>query len=277
MHPKFDPKAVWDRWSDKGSSTLFMAVPTVYSRLIDYFDAKIRSTDAEAAARAGSNALRLVVSGSAALPTPIKQKFAEITGQTLLERYGMTEIGMALSCGLETDKRIDGSVGWPLPGVQVRLTEKGSGRVVEGVDEEGMIEVRGDNVFKEYWRLPEVTAKEFTEDGWFKTGDVAKRDQTGAYFIQGRESVDLIKSGGYKISALEVERKMLVLEDISEVVVVGVVDQEWGQRVAAIVKQKHGVSAKYSPITRILFSPNTDCSFGTKAAENAAQRGDGTL
>ncbi|EON67966.1 hypothetical protein W97_07112 [Coniosporium apollinis CBS 100218] len=242
MHPKFDPKAVWDRWSDKGSSTLFMAVPTVYSRLIDYFDVKIRSTDAEAAARAGSNALRLVVSGSAALPTPIKQKFAEITGQTLLERYGMTEIGMALSCGLETDKRIDGSVGWPLPGVQVRLTEKGSGRVVEGVDEEGMIEVRGDNVFKEYWRLPEVTAKEFTQDGWFKTGDVAKRDQTDAYFIQGRESVDLIKSGGYKISALEVERKMLVLEDISEVVVVGVVDQEWGQRVAAIVKQKPGTA-----------------------------------
>ncbi|KAJ9649336.1 hypothetical protein H2201_004341 [Coniosporium apollinis] len=242
MHPKFDPKAVWDRWSDKGSSTLFMAVPTVYSRLVDYFDVKIRSTDAEAAARAGSNALRLVVSGSAALPTPIKQKFAEITGQTLLERYGMTEIGMALSCGLETDKRIDGSVGWPLPGVKVRLTEKGSGRVVQGVDEEGMIEVRGNNVFKEYWRLPEVTAKEFTEDGWFKTGDVAKRDQTGAYFIQGRESVDLIKSGGYKISALEVERKMLVFEDISEVVVVGVADQEWGQRVAAIVKQRHGTA-----------------------------------
>jgi len=243
MYPKFDPKTVWDRWSDIGSSTMFMAVPTVYARLIDYFDASIRSTDAENAARAGSKALRLLVSGSAALPAPIKQRFAEITGQTLLERYGMTEIGMALSCGLETDRRIDGSVGWPLPGVEVRLTERGSGRVIEGFEEEGMIEVKGNNVFKEYWRLPKVTAKEFTKDGWFKTGDVAKRDRTGAYFILGRESVDLIKSGGYKISALEVERTMLSLKDISEVVVVGISDQEWGQRVAAIVKQKNGTTS----------------------------------
>ena len=162
MHPKFDPKMIWDRWQDQGTSTMFMAVPTIYSRLVDYFDTNIRGTDHEDAARAGAKALRLVVSGSAALPTPIKSKFFEITGQTLLERYGMTEIGMGLSCGLEVEKRIDGSVGWPLPGVQARLTNKETGQIIDAVDEDGMIEIKGDNVFREYWRRPEATAKEFT-------------------------------------------------------------------------------------------------------------------
>lgn len=241
MHPKFDPAVVWKRWCDQGSSTMFFAVPTVYSRLVDYFDAHIRSTELEQDARLGAKALRLVVSGSAALPAPIKTKFAEITGQVLLERYGMTEIGMGISCGLDVETRIDGSVGWPLPGVQVRLTDKETGKVVAAGNDEGMIEVKGDNVFLEYWRKLEATAKEFTTDGWFKTGDVAKRDSTGAYYIQGRASVDLIKSGGYKISALEVERKMLALNEIQEVVVVGLADEEWGQRVAAVVKQRPGV------------------------------------
>ncbi|KAF9883843.1 hypothetical protein FE257_002734 [Aspergillus nanangensis] len=243
MQPKFDPAVIWGRWQEHGSSTMFMAVPTIYSRLVDHFETHIRGTTQESAARDGAKALRLVVSGSAALPTPIKIKFAAITGQTLLERYGMTEIGMGVSCGLDVEKRIDGSVGWPLPGVQVRLTEKETGRVVEGIDEDGMIEVKGDNVFLEYWRRPEATAKEFTTDGWFKTGDVARRDASGAYFIQGRASVDLIKSGGYKISALEVERKMLGLDAIQEVAVVGLADEEWGQRVAAVVKQRAGTGS----------------------------------
>jgi acyl-CoA synthetase (AMP-forming)/AMP-acid ligase II len=236
MHPKFDPKVIWERWQDRGSSTMFMAVPTIYSRLNDYFDAHIRGTENETSTRAGAKALRLVVSGSAALPTPIKAKFAEITGQVLLERYGMTEIGMGISCGLEVEKRIDGSVGWPLPGVQVRLTEKETGRIIDAVDEDGMIEIKGMNVFREYWRRPEATASEFTADGWFKTGDCAVRDSTGAYFIQGRASVDIIKSGGYKISALQVERVMLALCQIQEVAVVGLKDIEWGERVAAVVK-----------------------------------------
>ncbi|PYI11830.1 acetyl-CoA synthetase-like protein [Aspergillus sclerotiicarbonarius CBS 121057] len=239
MHPKFDPKMIWGRW-EEGGSTMFFAVPTIYSRLVDYFEANIRGTEHEQAARAGAKALRLMVSGSAALPTPIKTKFAAITGQVLLERFGMTEIGMGISCGLDVDKRIDGSVGWPLPGVQVRLTDKETGRVIDAVDEDGMIEIKGNNVFLEYWRRPEATSKEFSADGWFKTGDVARRDSNGAYYIQGRASVDLIKSGGYKISALEVERKMLALDAIQEVAVVGLADEEWGQRVAAVVKQRAG-------------------------------------
>lgn len=100
MHPKFDPKIIWERWQDKHSSTMFMAVPTIYSRLVDYFDSYIRGTERESTARDGAKALRLVVSGSAALPTPIKTRFEEITGQVLLERYGMTEIGMRISCNL---------------------------------------------------------------------------------------------------------------------------------------------------------------------------------
>ncbi|CRG86582.1 Acyl-CoA synthetase family member 3, mitochondrial [Talaromyces islandicus] len=238
MYPKFDPKTIWERWQDKGSSTMFMAVPTIYSRLVDYFDSHIRSTDAETSSREGAKALRLIVSGSAALPTPIKTKFAEITGQVLLERYGMTEIGMGLSCGLDASQRLDGSVGWPLPGVQVRLTVKETGAIVEAPNEDGMIEVKGDNVFLEYWNKPEATAKEFTSDGWFKTGDVARRENNGAYYIQGRASVDLIKTGGYKVSALEVERKLLSLPSIQEVAVVGVADEEWGQRVAAVIKPR---------------------------------------
>lgn len=242
MYPKFDAATIWKRWQEKGS-TMFFGVPTIYSRLIEHFDTHIRGTEAESTAREGAKALRLLVSGSAALPTPTKARFAEITGQVLLERYGMTEIGMAISCGLEIDSRIDGSVGWPLPGVQIRLTDKETGEVIEGTDKDGMIEVKGDNVFLEYWRRPEATSKEFSSDGWFKTGDVARRDERGAYFIQGRASVDIIKSGGYKISALEVEREMLSLDSILEVAVVGLPDEEWGQRVAAVVKQKPGVRA----------------------------------
>ncbi|PWY66461.1 peroxisomal AMP binding enzyme [Aspergillus heteromorphus CBS 117.55] len=249
MHPKFDPKVIWSRW-EEGGSTMFMAVPTIYSRLVDYFEANLRGTEQEQAARAGAKALRLIVSGSAALPTPIKSKFAAITGQVLLERYGMTEIGMGISCGLDVSERIDGSVGWPLPGVQVRLTDKETGRVIEAAHEDGMIEIKGDNVFLEYWRRPEATSKEFTSDGWFKTGDVARREDNGAYFIQGRASVDLIKSGGYKISALEVERKMLGLEAIQEVAVVGLADEEWGQRVAAVVKQRAGTEPLELPSLR---------------------------
>ncbi|KAJ9612256.1 hypothetical protein H2200_003853 [Cladophialophora chaetospira] len=249
MYPKFDAKTVWNRWQQKGSTTMFMAVPTVYSRLVDYFDTNIRGTESESASREGVSALRLIVSGSAALPTPVKRKFAEISGHELLERYGMTEIGMGLSCGLEREKRIDGSVGWALPGVKVRLTEEKSGQVItsSGKDESGMIEIKGPNLFSEYFRRPESTADSFTQDGWFKTGDVAKRAANGAYFILGRDSVDIIKSGGYKISALEVERKILGNEAlspiISEVVVVGVEDEEWGQRVAAVATLKDSAAS----------------------------------
>ncbi|KAF3213971.1 hypothetical protein TWF106_009324 [Orbilia oligospora] len=457
LHPKFDPVVVWRRWMD-GDSTIFMAVPTVYSRLNNHFLEHISGTDDEQRAKDGTRKLRLTVSGSAALPTSIKQRFEEITGQVLLERYGMTEIGMGLSCRYDNSDglgRPDGSVGWPLDGVEVRLMHD-SGQVVpfgsqstvttgenggsdnnilesqtqrrtrsnndettfielQGIDNpaqtekvragsraertrpdsrsqsverhmrsqstegqaisqdieentelyshethpelgspavlpgavntdvsslvlnsgarigksnpqslespseskvsvgipnpepqtgafmpnltdgatksgkptthpiiergteevsaelptlaqspythqtkpsievqntnksttgvfiSGEIQIRGPNVFKEYWENPDATAKEFTEDGYFKTGDIAYRDQHGAYYIQGRSSVDIIKSGGYKVSALEVEREILSkIPDVTEVAVVGLPSEEWGERVAAVVVVEHG-------------------------------------
>jgi acyl-CoA synthetase (AMP-forming)/AMP-acid ligase II len=151
---------------------------------------------------------------------------------------------MALSNGYGPEKRIDGSVGWPLPGVIVRLvTTDGTNRDVTNIDQEpGEIQIKGDNVFLEYWRKSKATAEEFTEDGFFKTGDIAITSQShqGAFFIQGRASIDIIKSGGYKISALDVERELLALDIISDATVVGLEDEEWGQRVAAVVTLSNG-------------------------------------
>jgi acyl-CoA synthetase (AMP-forming)/AMP-acid ligase II len=247
MFPKFDAKAVWNRWLNPNlpQITLFMCVPTVYARLIAYYDEAL-TTQSTAVAEACQR-FRLQICGSAALPSPIKRKWETISGGVvLLERYGMTEIGMALSNGYEPEKRIDGSVGWALPGVTVRLiSTDGNNRDVTNVDNEpGEIQIKGDNVFLEYWNKPEATTKEFTSDGFFKTGDIAISSQAhqGALFIQGRASVDIIKSGGYKISALDVERELLSLDVIDEAAVVGLEDEEWGQRVAAIVKLVNGTT-----------------------------------
>lgn len=190
----------------------------------------------------------------------------------------MTEVGMALSCGLDFKDRIDGSVGWPLPSVEVRLVDTETNEVIQlgeetqsdGKEREGEIQLRGPTVFQEYWSNPKATSEEFLEgkDGkgrWFKTGDVATRrhvegaghsDQDWAkgamYFISGRKSVDIIKSGGEKISALEVERELLSLlvylhvkkeldadgiarPQISEAAVVGLSSEQWGQKLAAVV------------------------------------------
>jgi acyl-CoA synthetase (AMP-forming)/AMP-acid ligase II len=241
MMPKFNAQAVWNRWlsTKQPQITLFMSVPTVYARLIAYHDQSLALTHASQVVSTCQK-FRLQICGSAALPSPIKRKWEKLSGGVaLLERYGMTEIGMALSNGYEPEKRLDGSVGWALPGVAVRLvTTDNAKRDVTGLDNEpGEIQVKGDNVFLEYWRKPEATKKEFTEDGFFKTGDiaVANQSQNGAFYIQGRGSVDIIKSGGYRISALDVERELLSLPIIDEAVVVGLDDEEWGQRVAAVV------------------------------------------
>lgn len=193
-----------------------------------------------------------MVSGSAALPLPTLQRWEEITGHILLERYGMTEIGMALSNPLK-GSRIPGAVGLPLPGVQVRIVMNNTNTtVVEGncretqvrpglEGKEGELLVRGPSVFKEYWNKPQETRESFTDDGWFKTGDTAVY-KDGVFWIMGRTSVDIIKSGGYKISALEVERHLLAHPDITDVAVIGAPDAIWGQKVTAVVQLKKGQS-----------------------------------
>jgi malonyl-CoA/methylmalonyl-CoA synthetase len=222
--PVFRPREVWRRLG-AGGITVYMAVPTVYARLIDAWEEA--AAEDRATWSAGARACRLMISGSAALPVPILERWEAITGHRLLERYGMTEIGMALSNPLEGDRRA-GFVGTPLPGVQVRL----------GVD--GQIEVKGPTVFGEYWRRPAETAEAFTPDGWFRTGDVGLVED-GAYRILGRASVDILKTGGEKISALEIEDVLRSHEGIADCAVVGVADPRWGERVcAAVVPRRSG-------------------------------------
>jgi malonyl-CoA/methylmalonyl-CoA synthetase len=227
MLPKFEAAAVWNRLIE-GDFTLFMAVPTIYTRLIGCWDAADtpqREEMSEACAR-----LRLMVSGSAALPVSTLARWKEITGHTLLERYGMTEIGMALSNPLNGERR-PGSVGLPLPGVEVRLGDEEGAPIAEGTP--GEILVRGPGVFAEYWGRTEATREAF-RDGWFRTGDVAVLE-AGYYRILGRSSVDIIKTGGYKVSALEVEEVLREHPAIEECAIVGVPDAEWGERVSAVV------------------------------------------
>lgn len=232
MMPRFDARPVWQRFN-QGGLTVFMAVPVIYKRLIAAWE------EADAATRErmsrSCRALRLMVSGSAALPEPTFRRWQEISGHALLERYGMSEIGMALSNPLHGE-RLPGRVGRPLPGVEVRLVDESGSPL--GEDQTGEIEVRGPGVFFEYWRRPAETAAAF-RDGWFRTGDIAVVQQ-GVYRILGRNSVDIIKTGAYKVSALEIEQELLSHPAIEECAVVGVPDEEWGERVCAAVKWRHG-------------------------------------
>ncbi len=181
-----------------------------------------------------------MVSGSAALPIPVLERWRELSGHTLLERYGMTEIGMGLSNPYRGE-RIPGSVGMPLPGVEVRLVGDDDGSDVSG-HEPGEIQVRGPTVFLEYWDRPEDTDSAFTSDGWFRTGDTAIVEE-GRYRILGRSSIDILKTGGEKVSALEIEDVLLGHEAISEAAVVGIDDPEWGQRVVAVLVASGPVEA----------------------------------
>ncbi|KAI4123276.1 MAG: hypothetical protein LQ347_006218 [Umbilicaria vellea] len=246
----FNVTAVWERLGapfltrDQPKSTpknpisFLTVVPTIYNRLLASHDSLPTATQTASKEAISPQHLRLNISGSAALPTPTKAAWTALScGNVLLERYGMTEVGMALSCGLDFHDRVDGSVGWPLPFVQARLVDTETHEVIKpgeevdknGKEREGEIQLRGPTVFKEYWRNPSATASEFVdgEDGqgrWFKTGDVAtRRVVEGAgksaqewargpmYFIRGRKSVDIIKTGGEKVSALEIERELLSL------------------------------------------------------------------
>lgn len=230
MLSKFDVEVVWNRICE-GDLTLFMAVPTIYVKLIAAWENT--SSERQKIMTAGCTKMRLMVSGSAALPVQVLQKWQSISGHFLLERYGMTEIGMALSNPLH-DQRYAGYVGQPLPQVEVRLVDESGNLVPPGTP--GEIQVKGPGVFLEYWQNPQATAKAFQDD-WFCTGDLAVIEN-GNYRILGRMSVDIIKTGGYKVSALEIEEVLRTHPDIQECAVVGVADTEWGERVcAALVLQ----------------------------------------
>lgn len=229
--PRFEINAILDRVR-ADAYTLFMAVPTIYVKLIQSIEAA--SAEDRAAIIAGFKKMRLMVSGSAALPASVHEQWTALTGQELLERYGMTEIGMAIS-NLYHGERRPGSVGAPLPGVEVRLKAE-NGPVITSEDEPGEIQVRGPGVFAAYWNREQATAESF-EEGWFRTGDMAVLER-GYYRIMGRLSVDIIKSGGYKLSALEIEAALLEHPLIAECAVIGLPDDTWGEAVTAVVVLK---------------------------------------
>ncbi len=232
--PRFDARRVFD---DLARATVLMAVPTLYQRLCDALDA----SDADTRARVGASAraLRLATSGSAALPTKLAGRWRAIAGEVPLERYGMTEIGMALSNPLEPAGRRPGAVGRPLPSVEVRIVDDAG---VAG-DGPGELAVRGPSVFAGYFGREEATRAAF-RDGWFMTGDVAVRDGEGIIRLLGRASVDVLKSGGEKVSALEIEEALREHPAIAEVAVVGLADEEWGDRVVAAIVAREGREAE---------------------------------
>ncbi|MGA0000655.1 MAG: acyl-CoA synthetase [Steroidobacteraceae bacterium] len=219
-----------------GAYSVFMAVPTVYVKLLEHFS----NLDSAMAGRvkAGFARMRLNVSGSAACPVELFKRWEAATGQVLLERYGMTEIGMALSNPYRGERRA-GHVGSPLPGVEVALFDE-QNQPVTATGMPGEIRIKGATVFREYWGNPEATAASF-HDGWFCSGDVAVIED-GYFRIMGRSSIDIIKSGGYKLSALEIEGVLLDHPLIREVAVIGLPDATWGELVAAVVVLQPGAS-----------------------------------
>lgn len=223
--PKFSEEAIFDRFK-RGSCNLFMAVPTIYYKLIHYYQSL--SSEEQSEISAALKEFRLMVSGSAALPVKTLEEWRTISGHTLLERYGMTEMGMAISNPYK-GKRKPGYIGQALSGVTVRLADENDQEITDGG--QGEIQIKGANVFVEYYNRPEATAETFV-DGWFKTGDIAVFED-GAYRILGRNSVDIIKSGGYKISALEIEEVLRKHPAVKDCGVVGIPDEEWGELIGA--------------------------------------------
>ncbi|WP_052598768.1 acyl-CoA synthetase [Aureispira sp. CCB-QB1] len=231
--PKFNAAKVWELFS-QGKINIFMAVPTIYFKLINCWEQTTEDTQQRWSKAV--EAFRLMVSGSAALPVPVLEKWQTISGHILLERYGMTEIGMGISNPYNGERRA-GHIGQALPGVQIRLVNEQG--VINTENISGEIQIKGPNVFKEYWRKPEATQKAFSEDGWFLSGDIALLNNN-YYKILGRDSVDIIKSGGYKISALEIEDILRKHPLISDSAVVGIPNPEWGELIVACLVLKDG-------------------------------------
>ncbi len=235
-------------------ATSLMGVPTFYVRLLAH-----RGLTRDAAAH-----MRLFISGSAPLLAETHRAWRERTGHAILERYGMTETGMNTSNPYDGE-RVAGTVGFPLPGISVRIAHPATGEIL-GADEIGMIEVKGPNVFSGYWRMPEKTKSEFREDGYFVTGDLGKIDADGYVHIVGR-SKDLVISGGLNVYPKEVESAIDDVRGVVESAVIGLAHPDLGEGVTAIVVREkdsavdetriaaalEGVLAKYKQPKRILF------------------------
>jgi len=241
LYKKFDAATILGHVT-KGTYSVFMAVPTIYVKIIQYMDTLDENERQKISD--GFKAMRLNISGSAACPVKLFNQWKDLTGQILLERYGMTEIGMGIS-NLYSGERRAGAVGKPLPGVEAALFDEDHQRI-EKEETPGEIRIKGDNVFLEYWDNPKATEESFHK-GWFCTGDVAVIEK-GFYRIMGRSSVDIIKSGGYKLSALEIEGSLLLNDKIVECAVIGVDDDTWGEAVTAFLVLQAGQELSYEEL-----------------------------
>ncbi len=224
-HAKFDAAAVL---KDLARATVLMGVPTFYTRLLSLPDF---GKDTVAA-------MRLFISGSAPLLIETFQEFTARTGHVILERYGMTEVQMALSNPFE-GARIGGTVGLPLPGVSVRIVDEAGAESATG--ETGAILLKGPNIFRGYWQMPEKTKEDFTDDGWFKTGDMGKREGSGYISIVGRAK-DLIICGGLNVYPKEIEELLDAVPGIEESAVIAMPHSDFGEAVAAVIVLKPGAS-----------------------------------
>jgi malonyl-CoA/methylmalonyl-CoA synthetase len=250
---KFDPGLIR---KEMPSASVMMGVPTFYTRLLkeDWLN------------RDNTDHMRLFISGSAPLLAETHHLWTERTGHHILERYGMTETNMITSNPYDGE-RVPGSVGFPLPGINVRIADPDSGKPL-AANTPGMIEVKGPNVFKGYWRMPEKTQTDFRPDGYFITGDIGYVDDDGYLFISGR-SKDLVITGGYNVYPKEVEAAIDEIEGVEESAVVGLPHSDFGEAVTAVVVPHEGVTlteadilarldpvlARYKLPKRILFRP----------------------
>uniref|UniRef100_A0ACD5W1B9 Uncharacterized protein n=1 Tax=Avena sativa TaxID=4498 RepID=A0ACD5W1B9_AVESA len=240
--PKFSVRGVWQRWCESypsgGASksdeaiTVFTGVPTVYTRLLQGYDSM--NPDQQSACSYAAKQLRLMMCGSSALPSPLMKRWEEVTGHRLLERYGMTEFVMALSNPLHGARK-EGTVGKPLPRVEAKIIMDDGTETKAGV---GELCIRSPSLFKEYWKRPEVTEESFIDGGFFKTGDTVTVDGDGYFVILGRTNADIMKVGGYKLSALEIEAVLLEHDTILECAVLGLPDEAYGEVICAIIVPK---------------------------------------
>ena len=225
MHEKFDPRRAWKAIEEE-RCTLFMAVPTVYHRLLGEWGP----------VKPNLSSMRVFISGSAPLSEPLFHRFEEITGFRILERYGMTEAGMITSNLIDPAGRKAKSVGYPLPGVKVRVVSDRRIDVKPG--EIGEVWIRGGNVFKGYWEMPEKTRESFEEE-WLKTGDLGYQDASDhlRLYLVGRAK-ELIITGGYNVYPKEIENVLEKHEAVHEAAVIGLPDDDYGERVTAVVVPK---------------------------------------
>jgi malonyl-CoA/methylmalonyl-CoA synthetase len=271
---RFSANEVWDALK---AATVFMGVPTMYAKLFEAYDRADAAT--KASWQEHARALRLATSGSAALPVPIAERWAALTGTIPLERFGMTEIGVGISNPLDGE-RIAGTVGFPLPSVEIRIVDEQGAAANEGA-----LLIRGPSVFLGYHvreasdasaRATDTSSHAGTSsdqgtslaegtsiadvrdaDGWFHTGDTVARDADGRVRILGRSSVDILKSGGYKLSALEIEDALRRLPGVEDAAVVGLADPIWGQRVVGcvIVSQHRDAPIRSTETIRAALAP----------------------